>query len=220
MVTLMSGSAVRLPRTLPAWLRVGRRSPREIWPQLLVLVLGALLIWQCVRLLWVVLTPLSPLGAWQPQYGSAGDGMLGVNDGTGSDPASIAIATAGYYEFTVNLEDMTYTLTPYDASAAPSFNSVGIIGAGSPGGWDADTVLTTTAANPHIWHGSGIAITAAAVKFRANASWDLPGNWGGGTPISGQVSVNGGDFVPVVDAGTYDIWFNDLDGRYIFIAVN
>ena len=67
MVTLMSGSAVRLPRTLPAWLRVGRRSPREIWPQLLVVVLGALLIWQCVRLLWVLLTPLSPLGAWQPQ---------------------------------------------------------------------------------------------------------------------------------------------------------
>src|SRR3546814_18759045 len=34
---------------------------------LLVVLLGALLIWQCVRLLWTLLTPLSPLGAWQPQ---------------------------------------------------------------------------------------------------------------------------------------------------------
>ncbi|MFP9100083.1 SusE domain-containing protein [Flavobacterium sp. RHBU_24] len=163
---------------------------------------------------------LSLLGSWQPQYGSAGDGILAVNDGTGSDPAAIAVAAAGYYELTVNTEDMTYTLTPYDASAAPSFNSVGIIGEGTPGGWTADTVLTATATNPHIWHGTDIAITAAAVKFRANASWDLPGNWGGGTPISGMVTVNGGDFVPVVDAGNYDVWFNDLDGRYIFIAVN
>lgn len=67
MATLMSGSAVRLPRALPAWLRGGKRGPREIWPVLLVGLLGALLIWQCVRLLWTLLTPLSPLGAWQPQ---------------------------------------------------------------------------------------------------------------------------------------------------------
>ena len=67
MATLMSGSAVRLPRALPAWLRGATRSPRELWPALLVGLLGALLIWQCVRLLWALLVPLSPLGAWQPQ---------------------------------------------------------------------------------------------------------------------------------------------------------
>jgi len=67
MATLMSGSAFRLPRGLPVWLRAGRRSPREIGPLLLAAVLGALLIWQLVRLLWTVITPLSPLGAWQPQ---------------------------------------------------------------------------------------------------------------------------------------------------------
>ena len=67
MATLMSGSAFRQPRGLPVWMRAGRRSPREIWPLLLATVLGALLIWQLVRLLWTVITPLSPLGAWQPQ---------------------------------------------------------------------------------------------------------------------------------------------------------
>lgn len=67
MATLMSGSAVRLPRGSPVWLRAGRRSPREIGPLLLAAVLGALLIWQLVRLLWTIITPLSPLGAWQPQ---------------------------------------------------------------------------------------------------------------------------------------------------------
>lgn len=67
MATLMSRSAVSLPRGLPSWLRVGRRSPREVAPLLLAALLGALLIWQLVRLLWTVITPLSPLGAWQPQ---------------------------------------------------------------------------------------------------------------------------------------------------------
>lgn len=67
MATLMSGSAVRLPRGLPAWLRVGRRSPRAIWPMLVVGLLALLLAVQVVRLLWTLVTPLSPLGAWQPQ---------------------------------------------------------------------------------------------------------------------------------------------------------
>src|SRR3546814_13476555 len=52
---------------LPLWLRVRKPNPREIWPLLLVVLPGALLIWQCVRLLCTLLTPLSPLGAWQPQ---------------------------------------------------------------------------------------------------------------------------------------------------------
>lgn len=63
MATLMSGSAVRLPR----WLRGGKRAPRDVWPLLLVGLLGALLVWQAVRLLWAIVTPVSPLGAWQPQ---------------------------------------------------------------------------------------------------------------------------------------------------------
>src|SRR3546814_12526861 len=67
MATLMSGSAIRLPRALPSWLRARKRTPRATWPHLLVGLLGALLIWQCVRLLWTLLTPLPALGAWQPQ---------------------------------------------------------------------------------------------------------------------------------------------------------
>jgi len=67
MAVLMTGSAVRLPRALPSWLRIGKRAPRDLLPLLLVGLLGALLIWQCIRLLWALVVPLSPLGAWQPQ---------------------------------------------------------------------------------------------------------------------------------------------------------
>ncbi len=67
MAELMTGSAVRLPRALPSWLRIGKRAPRDVLPLLLVGLLGVLLIWQCIRLLWALVVPLSPLGAWQPQ---------------------------------------------------------------------------------------------------------------------------------------------------------
>ena len=60
MATLMSGSAVRLPRALPSWLRV-KRAPRDVASWLLVGLIGAALVWQCVSLLWTLIVPLSPL---------------------------------------------------------------------------------------------------------------------------------------------------------------
>ena len=116
MATLMSGSAVRLPRALPAWLRAGKRSPREIWPQLLVGLLGALLIWQCVRLLWTLLTPLSPLGAWQPQAAVIASpaerrALFSSFDpffrGNAQGPASTTVTSAGLTLFGINLNEAT-----------------------------------------------------------------------------------------------------------------
>ena len=116
MATLMSGSAVRLPRALPSWLRSGRRSPREIWPTLLVGLLGALLIWQVVRLLWIILTPLSPLGAWQPQTAVIASpaerrALFSSLDpffrNSAQGPASATVTALGLTLFGVNLNEAT-----------------------------------------------------------------------------------------------------------------
>ena len=165
---------------------------------------------------------IETLGAWQPQYGSAGNGVLAVNAGGGTDPDPIAVPTTGYYDLTVDIENMTYTLVPfdYDPVTMPTFASVGVIGAGTPGGWDNDTDLTSSTFNPHLWKVTDITITADALKFRANDSWALPGNWGAGVPVAGVMNIDGGDFVAVNVAGDYNVWFNDLDRRYIFIPAN
>lgn len=116
MVMLMSGSAVRLPRGLPAWLRSGRRSPREIWPMALAGLLGVLLVWQCVWLLWTLLTPLSPLGAWQPQAAviaspaerralfTSLDPFFRSN---AQGPAAATVTSAGLTLFGINLNEAT-----------------------------------------------------------------------------------------------------------------
>ncbi|MDQ7959939.1 SusF/SusE family outer membrane protein [Flavobacterium lindanitolerans] len=163
---------------------------------------------------------LSALGNWHPQYGSAGAGILAVSGADGSnEPSPISVPSSGYYELTIDIQEMTYSLEPftYNPATMPTFGSVGIIGAATPGGWDADTDMTNSTANPHLWKIDNIALTQDVLKFRANDSWDTPGNWGGGTPISGQMSINGGDFVGVAAEGNYSVWFNDLDRRYIFI---
>lgn len=164
---------------------------------------------------------LQQRGSWNPQYGSVSPGVLGVSNADGSnEPGVITVPSAGYYQLVINTsaDEMTYSLDPFDMTGTTVFASVGIIGDATPGGWTNDTDLTNTTVQPHLWRISSIDLTVAKVKFRANDSWDLPGNWGNGTAkISGVTTVNGNDFDAIELAGNYEIWFNDLDGRYIFI---
>ena len=113
----------------------------------------------------------------------------------------------------VNVDEMTYTWEAIDESAADVQTNIGIIGDSTPDGWDADTNMTQSEFNPHIWYIQGIELVDGFAKFRANDAWDI--NWGSETPVSGQ-TTSGGPDIPVT-AGTYDVWFNTLDGRYIFI---
>lgn len=116
MATLMSGSAIRLPRALPAWLRVGKRSPRDLAPLLLVGLLGAALVWQVVSLFWTLVTPLSPLGAWQPQTAVIASpaerrALFTSIDpffrGAAQGPAAATVTSAGLTLFGVNINEAT-----------------------------------------------------------------------------------------------------------------
>ena len=159
-------------------------------------------------------------GQWQPQWGQNG-GTLAVNDGTGSDPGTFNITTAGYHTFTVNTEDMTYSVTPYNEAGAPTYATIGVIGSATPDQWNSDQTMTQSSFDPHIWYIENLFLTAGGeLKFRANDSWDLPGNWGGTTPFSGTAVSNGGNIpVGIAVSGNYDVWFNDLTGSYIYIPV-
>lgn len=156
---------------------------------------------------------LEMLGAWQPQWGGT-DGVLAVNRGDSDDPAAFKVEDDAYYSLMVNLDEMTYTWEEVDESEATVHTTIGIIGDATPGGWDADTDMTQSEFDPHIWYINDVELNDGEVKFRADDAWDV--NWGDNTPNSGQ-AVQDGQNIPVT-AGTYDIWFNTLDGRYILIA--
>ncbi|KQB43483.1 Starch utilization lipoprotein [Flavobacterium daejeonense] len=160
---------------------------------------------------------ISKLGSWAPMYGGSRGSLIYRATEADGDPASINIATAGYYTFTMNVQNLSYTLVPFDASAATVYPTIGLIGSsrtGNDDGWGEDTDMTPSTINPHYWTLT-ISLFDGKAKFRANNSWDV--NWGGSTAFSAFPAngTSGGD-IPVAKS-KYKVFFNDLDGSYLMI---
>jgi len=102
-----------------------------------------------------------------------------------------APATAAYYRITVDLVNMTYTLT--------AINSISIIGTVN-GNWDTDTDLTYNSESG-AWEAKDVTLNAGKMKFRSNHDWGASNpDWGGKL----DALVVGGSDIEVA-AGTYDI---------------
>lgn len=169
---------------------------------------------------------LENVGAWQPQWGTNDGSTLGVNPGDGSDPGIFDVPSAGYYTMSIPslTEGASYTITAYDASAAPTYNSIGLIGQ-AIGGWgDADEIeliQRDPVNNPHLWYATDVAFTnGEEFLIRPNDDWNN-GVWRytGSDELFGQANLAGsGDNFPfTAPTGNYDVWFNDLDGSYVII---
>lgn len=158
---------------------------------------------------------ITVVGSWETQYGN--DGSNGVKlkaKGSDPDPGTYNVATAGYYTVKIDINALTFSITPYDASGATSYNSIGIIGGFND--WANITAMSKTSFNPHIWTITQTITANTEMKFRIDTGWDV--NWG---PV--ETNVNGKYGKAVRDGkninvkpGTYKIQFNDLTGDYIF----
>lgn len=158
---------------------------------------------------------LEEKGLWQPQWGTNGGSAINVNPGGGSDPGTFplnnsAIATAGFYAFTINYSNNTFTFEPYSAAGAANFTSISVEGSSS-----ATTSMTQSTFDSHIWYVNNTQLTPGNLKFVTNTG----SVWAGSTSFSGTAILNGGN-IPVVVEDQYDIWFNDLTGHYIMIPLN
>ena len=158
---------------------------------------------------------IEEIGNWQPQWGTNDGSTLAMNDGSGSDPNTFNSPGEGYYTFTFHTDGSggSFTMTPFDASSAATYTTIGIIGDATADQWNSDQDMTQSTFDPHQWYMQDVTLGDGFVKFRAENGWDI--NWGSANPLYGQGTF-GGDNIPVT-AGTYDIWFNDLDGRYVLI---
>ena len=95
--------------------------------------------------------------------------------------------------------------------AMGQINSVGIIGAATPGGWDSDTEMIQDAVDTNVWTLS-ITLTANEMKFRANNDWTI--NWGS---IDFPAGFGEQDRPNIrAKAGDYNITFNSSTGEYLF----
>ncbi len=158
---------------------------------------------------------LQTKGLWQPQWGTDDGSTVGNNPGGGDDPERFPYGGGdgipeGFYTFTINFGNNTFTFEPFDASGITSPATLSIQGSSVT----STIAMTPLAFDGHIWFASGIHLTPGEVSFLAGSD-----TWGSSTSFSG-VATNGGGSIPVIVEDDYDVWFNDLTGRYILIPLN
>ncbi|WP_439882562.1 SusE domain-containing protein [Pontibacter sp. MBLB2868] len=163
---------------------------------------------------------LGKRGSWAPMYGAGANNTLVFRETEAdTDPASIQITSEGYKTVTVDLRSNTYTISDYNASAKPTYASIGIIGSFKPDAttdvWSKIVPMNKTSFNPHYWTIEYTFANDVEMKFRIEPNWDS--NWG--APAGEQEKLfnkAGGENIKL-SAGTYMIVFNDLTGNYLFI---
>ncbi len=97
--------------------------------------------------------------------------------------------------------------------AIGQITTVGLIGSGTPNGWESDIDMVQDAENPHLWT-LETTLVAGEVKFRAENDWAI--NWGSSDFPTG-IGVQNGPNIPVF-AGDYMITFNSETGAYNFLV--
>lgn len=121
---------------------------------------------------------------------------------------NIACPQAGNYRIEVDLDNLTWS-----AEENKRFETIGIIGSATPGGWDTDTPMSQDANDPNVWVDT-LGLVDGAAKFRADGMWAV--QWGSLDFPAGN-GTGGADDIPIT-AGDYLITLNTETGDYNFRA--
>lgn len=109
---------------------------------------------------------------------------------TAGDAGNLPVEADGLYWASVNVSNLTYSLTPIE--------TIGVVGDATPGGWDASTPLTPS--DDYLtWSGDITFSATGEFKFRANNGWDQ--NLGG----TYDDLVQDGSNIPTPGAGVYSV---------------
>jgi starch-binding outer membrane protein SusE/F len=157
--------------------------------------------------IWTLSAPLTTGGV---QF-SINDGQ--ILWGSSDFPTGVAVeggdtipATEGNWLIEINTATGEYSFNIIEI-----FETVGIIGDATPGGWAEDTDMERSPTDSSQWS-LRIILTDGEAKFRANDAWDV--NWGSGDFPTGIATRDGAN-IPIT-AGEYLVTFNSITGAYNF----
>jgi hypothetical protein len=136
--------------------------------------------------------------------GMASTGNLTI-DGTAN---GMGLSQAGYYKFSVNVTELTYS--------AVLINTIGMIGTSTPGSWDASTAMTYDQAND-VWKAT-LDLVPGALKFRANNQWTINYGPADGASLTGSLIFDDPGAINITEAGNYTVTvdFSRADVPYVY----
>lgn len=166
----------------------------------------------------------SDIGNWDACFGATYDGCSEVAAALASTGAGAIVCPEKdvYYTFTANFSTMSYEWTKLDNQEPTEYKKIGLIG--DFNGWGADFELTQLEKAPHNWICTFSVDGDSMIKFRADADWAV--NWGAGeydgaidlSIQNSETGVQNGKNLKI-HAGTYNVFFNDITGQFVFKAV-
>ena len=155
----------------------------------------------------------SEFGNWDKAMGTAVDGDQSPEGKIGGGGAIKCPEPGSFYKFSVDFTANTYQWTKVENQTPAEFEKIGLIG--NFNNWAGDAFMTQVA--PHNWYIAGLKIAEnGELKFRANADWKT--NWANGANLADQhygVGVQDGGNLKI-QAGTYNVFFNDITGEFVF----
>lgn len=155
---------------------------------------------------------IKTIGSWDEQWGSSDGALAPVKNDGGS--GNFTVPVAGYYTVTLDTKADALAITPADITPAV-YPSMFISGSFNDWGETAMSPVNTAACmegHNHVWAYTLDAAGAVEAKF-LQPGWSP--NWGSDTFPNGFGVANGAN-IPV-EAGSYVVIFNDIDGAYRFI---
>ena len=154
---------------------------------------------------------------WSKAYGAessdpAAAGKLKVDGG------NIKLATSDLCTFTIDLVTEEWTAVVLENQEQKTYKYVSLMG--NFCGWDAAKELDLEQVTPHNWVKKGAVIAAdGGIMFRADHDWGT--KWCDGVNLDenayGTLATGGAD--NTLSAGTYDVYFNDITGNYLFVKL-
>lgn len=156
-------------------------------------------------------------GLWHPQYGTDDGTSTWATTATVTNPEPERMPygggngiTAGFYTFKINFASNTFTFETFNASGIMSPASLSIEGTNNT-----NVAMSALTFDGHIWFATSVRLKPGDLEFVTGAG----NRWGSTTSFSG-VATDGGGAIPVIVEDDYDVWFNDLTGRFILIPLN
>lgn len=134
----------------------------------------------------------------------------GNNNSWGTNSFPSGTATLGGDAIPVLAGD--YNITFNRTTGVFSFNylTISVIGSATPGGWNADTNLTSTDGVNYSL--SGLALIEGELKFRQGNAWTV--SWGSSSFPGG--TANNSNNIAVSSASNYTVHFNRITGAFYF----